>query len=99
MNIGVYDVDTNKIVSYWNGVTYIEKKGVEVHFLHEGVPVFFHCRRDNYVIVDETIELYEGMDVTDILEQDRKGDYQDEKERLKEEIKTLQDAINFLLGL
>lgn len=101
MNIGVYDVETNKIVIYWNNVSDIEKKGLEVRFLHEGMPKSFYARRGNYLIVDESTTLYEGMEVTpELLNQDQKAQFGAKGvAQLQEELRIMQETINFLLGI
>lgn len=84
LNIGVYDPATKKFVNVWNGVTDIEKKGLEVWFNHGGAPAFFYARRENYVIVPEDIPLTVGDDVTpEILAADQKGT------AIKDPIKTI----------
>lgn len=101
MNIGVYDVNTNQIVNHWNGVSDIERKDLEVHFLHEGVPKSFYARQDNYLIVDSSITLYEGMEVTaELLNQDQKERlFKTDIEQIRDELRIMQETINFTLGL
>lgn len=101
MNIGVYDVNTNQIVNHWNGVSDIERKDLEVHFLHEGVPKSFYARQDNYLIVDGATSLYDGMEVTsDLLSQDQKALFKTKDiAQIQEELRVMQETINFLLGI
>jgi hypothetical protein len=101
VNIGVYDVNTNQIVNHWNGVSDIERKDLEVHFLHEGVPKSFYARQDNYLIVDSSITLYEGMEVTaELLNQDQKERlFKTVIEQMRDELRIMQETINFTLGL
>lgn len=97
MNIGVYDVATMQIVRCWNDVAAVEKKGEEIHFLHEGIPKFFLARRGNYIIVPN-VSLEPGLVVSDeLLAKDQKASlFVDQVAELQRQIKQLQQQLNEL---
>lgn len=98
-NIGIYN-ENNVIEICYNGATDIEYIDQELRFMHEGAPRRVSTLKNNLIIVDSNIELTEGMDVSDVLKYDKKSKYKPKSvSELQEDLRTMQETLNFLLGL
>lgn len=98
-NIGIYN-DNNVIEICYNGATDIEYIDQEIRFMYEGAPRRVSTLKNNHIIVDSIIELTEGMDVSDVLQYDKKSMYKPKSvSKLQEDLRTMQETLNFLLGL
>lgn len=99
-NVGIFNENTRVIEIYYNQVSEIEIKDREILFVHQGAPWRVSISKDNYVIVDSSVELHAGMSVDDIKDFDMKDQFKMKNPReLESEIKLIQKIINFLLGL